>query len=189
MLSYTDLKKGTLFVMNGEPHEIVESSFSRMQQRKAVVRAKIRNLVSGKIIDQGFQPSDQFKEADIEKRPLIFLFHHRGVYTFSDSTDKGRRMSMGEKDLGEKAKWLKTNTEVTALFFDGKLISFLLPVKMEFRVIEAAPGVQGDRSQGGTKPVTLETGSVIQVPLFINQGDTVRINTETGAYAERAEKA
>src|SRR3989344_6112585 len=153
MLAYTDLKKGTAFIWNDKPYEVLESSFSRMQQRKAVVSAKIMDLTTGKILETSFQPSNQFQEADIEKRTLNFLYYHRGEYVFSNPANPKER--------------------------------FVLDLK----VTETPPGVQGDRAQGGTKAATLETVAGIQVPLFINQDDIVRVNTETSEYAERMEKA
>lgn len=188
MLSYTDLKRGVLFIYNGEPHEVLEANFSRMQQRKAVVQTKIRNLASGKIYEVSFQPNDQFKEAEIEKRPLVFLYEHRGEFVFADPQNSKGRFSLGEKMVGSNKKWLKSNTQLSAFFFENKLLNLILPVKMDFKVIEAPPGVQGDRAQSGTKSVTIETGAVIQAPLFINADDVIRVNTQTGEYAERAEK-
>lgn len=189
MITYTELKKGTLFVMNGDPYEIVDSSFSRMQQRKAVVQAKIRNLITGKMVDTTFQASDQFEEADVKKKMLLFLYVHRGEYVFTDPDNRQQRFSLDEAQVGDHKKWLKPNTQITALFFDERLLNFVLPIKMDFKVTEAAPGIQGDRATSGTKSATLETGAVIQVPLFINTDDIVRVNTEIGTYVERVEKA
>lgn len=189
MLSYTDLKKGVFFLRDGKPHEVLDASFSRMQQRKAVVQAKIRDLETGRITETSFQASNRFEEAEIEKRSLVFLYHHRGEYVFSNPEKPKERFPLSENAVGGSAEWLKKDTPVTALFFGEKLLAFSVPVKMDFRVTDAPPGVIGDRSQGGTKSATLETGAVIQVPLFINQGDIVRVNTETGEYTERAEKA
>ena len=188
MLSYTDLKKGVLFIYNGVPHEVLEANFSRMQQRKAVVQTKIRSLISGKTFDINFQPSDQFAEAEVEKKTLTFLYQHRGEFIFVDPRDPKNRFPMPEKIIGDQKKWLKPNTQLTALFFKNTILNLVLPIKMEFKVTEAPPGVQGDRAQSGTKSVTIETGAVIQAPLFINTGDIIRINTQTGEYAERMEK-
>ncbi|MDP3771846.1 MAG: elongation factor P [bacterium] len=188
MLSYTDLKKGVQFVRDGEPCEVLEANFSRMQQRKAVVQAKIRNLRTGKTLDTTFQPSDQFEDAMIEKRPFSFLYEHRGEFVFTDPADKKKRLTLSAERVGDSAKWLMPNTSVEALFFNDELLSFKLPVKLDLTVTEAPPGVQGDRAQSGNKAVTLETGTIVQVPLFINTGDIIRINTETGDYVERVKK-
>lgn len=189
MLSYTELKKGTLFVKDGTPFEVLDSSFSRMQQRKAVVQAKIRNLVSGKQQDLTFQPSDHFEEANVTKKPLIFLYEHRGDFVFIDPDNRQKRFTLTADQVEDSRKWLKPDMLITALFFDEKLLNFIVPIKMDFKVTEAAPGIQGDRATSGNKSATIETGAVIQVPLFINTGDTIRINTETGTYTERVEKA
>lgn len=188
MLSYTDLKKGVLFIRDGKPFEVVDANFSRMQQRKAVVNARIRDLTNDKLIDVTMQPSDYFEEAAVEKRPLIFLYAHRGEYFFADPDKRQNRFPLKEEVLGDNKNWLKPNTELMALFFNNKLLTLTLPIKMDLEVTEAPPGIQGDRAQGGTKAVTLETGAVIQVPLFINTGDIVRVNTQTGTYAERVSK-
>ena len=189
MLSYTDLKKGVQFIRDGEPYEVLDASFSRMQQRKAVVQAKIRNLRTGKQVDLTFQPSDHFEEALIEKRLFIFLYTHRGEYIFTDVSDKKNRITLSDAHVGDRKKWLKTNTEVEMLFFHNQMLSFTLPIKMDLKVTEAPPGIQGDRSSSGNKAATLETGAVVQVPLFINTDDVIRINTESGDYVERVEKA
>lgn len=188
MLSYTDLKKGVVFVKDGDPYEVIESSFSRMQQRKAVVQAKIRSIATGKLYDITLQPSDQFEEADIERRALQMLYAHRGEYVFINPANKQERFSLSEGALGENKKWLKSNTDITAIFFRNKLLNFTVPIKMDFKVTETPPGVQGDRATAGTKSATLETGAVVQVPPFINAGDIVRINTQSGEYSERVHK-
>ncbi len=189
MLSYTDLKKGVVFLLEGEPYEVVEASFSRMQQRKAVLQAKIKNLKNGKLLDRTFQASDVYEEANIEKRTLMYLYGHRGEYVFNDPKNPHVRYTLNEEQISDHKKWLKPNTEITAVFLEENLLTFTLPIKMDFKVTEAPPGIQGDRSQGGTRAVTIETGAHVQVPLFINTGDTIRINTETGDYTERVTKA
>jgi len=188
MLSYTDLKKGVFFVMNGEPYEVLESHFLRMQQRKAVVQTKIRNLASGKVLDRNFQPSDGFEEAEVGKVPAVFIYSHRGEHWFAEDGNPKNRFMLSPEIVGESFQFLKPNTKVTALAFGEKIIKVTLPVKMDFEVAEAPPAIKGNTAQGGTKVVTLEGGAKISVPLFVNAGDIVRVNTETGEYVERVEK-
>lgn len=205
MLSYTDLTKGILFVMDGEPWEVLESHFLRMQQRKAVVQTKIRNLISGKIVERNFQPSDGFEEAEIEKKSAMFIYKKpvRGPasakasagkpeevdeYWFHEEGNPKNRFMLPGAVLGEPVQFLKPNTRVQTVVFGEKVIKATLPVKMDFEVIEAPPAIRGNTAQGGTKVVTLEGGAKINAPLFVNQGDTVRINTETVDYVERVEK-
>lgn len=189
MLSYSDLKKGVLFVRDGKPYEVIESSFSRMQQRKAVVQARVRDLTNGKIIEITPQASDYFEEADVVKRPLVFLYRHRDDFVFAEPGRPQQRSTLTKEKVDDVGRWLKPNTEITAVFFNDTLLTFSVPIKMDLKVTDAPPGIQGDRSQGGTKSITLETGAVVQAPLFINTGDIVRINTESGDYVERVEKA
>lgn len=186
MLSYTDLTPGTAFILDGEPYEVLEYQFVRMQQRKPSVQTKLKNLISGKIISKTFQPSDSLKEAEIEKEELSFIYAHRGEYVFQQGKE---RIILKEETLEESAKYLKANLNVTAYKFDGKIINIKLPVKVDYVVKEAPPGFKGDTATGGTKSVTLENGLQINVPLFIEAGDVVRVNTESGQYAERVKKA
>jgi elongation factor P len=185
MIAYTDLTKGILFVMDGQPWEVMDSHFLRMQQRKAVVQTRIKNLVTGKIVDRNFQASDNFEEAEIEKKPAMFIYANRGEYWFHDEGNAKNRFQISEELLGDAAKFLKPNTKVLTTVFNGDVIGAELPVKMEFKVIDSPPGIKGNTAQGGTKSVTIEGGAKINAPLFVNEGDVIRINTETGDYVER----
>ena len=189
MLSYTDLKKGAMFVMNGEPWEVLEAHFLRMQQRKAVVQTKIRNLMTGKVLDRNFQPSDNFEEAEVLKKDAVFIYSSRGEAWFHETGNPKSRFSLPEGVIGEKAQFLKQNTNVKTVVFNEKVIGMIPPIKMELKVTEAPPAVKGNTAQGGSKVVTLETGAKISVPLFVNEGDIVKVNTETGEYTERVEKS
>lgn len=199
MLTYNDLKKGVMFVLDGEPYEVLEYEFLRMQQRKPVAKTKIKSLLTGKVVERNFHYSDSFEQADIEKQPVKYLYNHRGEYWFSGLADPAKRFALKEDVIGEPAKFLKPNTEVIAVKFSdptfvkdyggqGKIINIEVPIKMDLKVKDAPPGVRGDTAQGGTKAVILETGAVINVPLFVNAGDMVRVNTETGTYVERIQK-
>lgn len=187
MLSYTDLLKGVVFVMDGDPYEILESHFLRMQQRKAVVQTKIRNLMTGKVLDRNFQPSDSFEETEVERKPAVFIYSHRDQYWFMEENNPKNRFLIPEETIGDAKQFLKPNTTVALLLFGEKIISVKLPIKMDFKVIEAPPAIRGNTSQGGTKVVILETGAKVSTPLFINEGDKVIVNTETGQYVERVQ--
>lgn len=187
-LGYTDLKPGAVVIIDGQPYEIQSASFLRMQQRKAVVQTKFKNLLTGKIIDRNIHQNETFEEADIEKRAVKYLYGHRGEFWFAETSDLGKRFSLSEEVIGSAAKFLKANTEVIAVVFNGKIVSIKPPIKVDLLIKDTAPGNRGDTVSGGRKSATLETGAIIQVPLFIDVGDLVRINTETGEYAERVEK-
>ena len=188
MLSYTDLTPGTQFIMDGEPYEIVDYQFIRMQQRKPSVQTKIRNLISGKVLDRNFQSSEQFEEAEVEKKPAIFIYKAKGVFWFHEDGNPKNRFSLEGGVLGEAAEFLIPNTKITSVVFRDKVIKILLPIKMDLKVTDAPPAVKGNTAQGGTKIVELEGGANISAPLLISTGDIVRINTETGEYVERVEK-
>jgi elongation factor P len=184
-IAYTDLTKGVLFIMDGAPYEVLESHFLRMQQRKAVVQTRIRNLITGKLLDRNFQPSDSFEEAEINKKNAMFIYETKGQYWFHEEGNPKNRFSLASDVLGDPAQFLKPNTKVITYVFNEKVIKVEIPIKMEFKVIEAPPSIKGNTAQGGTKSITIEGGAKINAPLFVNEGDMIRVNTQTGQYVER----
>lgn len=188
MLSYTDLTKGIVFVMDGEPYLVLEYNFLRMQQRKPTVQTKLKNLITGKIVAKSFQGSDSFEEAEIDKQPIMFLYSSRGEFWFCKTGNPKNRFQLKKETVVDQAKFLKPNTELIAYKFMDKIINLELPVKMDYKVVEAPPSYKGDTATGGSKTVKLENDLQIQVPMFINEGDVIRVNTSTGEYVERAEK-
>lgn len=185
MLSYSDLKPGTLFVLNGQPYEVLEARFLRMQKRKPVMQTKIKNMFTAKIISRNFQPSEQFTEAKIEYKKAKFIYQHQGKFVFCERDNPSSRFELNEDLINKNKKFLKPNTELDAVIFNDGIINIRLPIKMNFKVIEAGPGIQGNRATSGTKPVKIETGAMVNVPLFIKTGDVIKINTQTGEYGER----
>jgi len=188
MLSYNDLKKGTLFMWSGEAYEVLEYNFVRMQQRRPTAQTKIRNLKTGAVSIQSFKQSDTFNELEIERKKAIFLYGHRGEYVFHLEGDPKSRFTVPEAILGDKTRYLKPNTPVDARYIESELLDIVIPIKMDLKVVEAPPSIKGNTAQGGLKQVKLETGMSLNVPLFINEGDTIRINTELGEYVERVNK-
>jgi len=188
MLSYSELKKGTAFILDGEPYEVEDSQFVRMQQRKPVMQTKIKNLITGKVVSRNFHQNEVFHEADIVGKEMLFLFAHRGQYTFIEPGNPKDRVVLEEAMVGDVARFLKNNLPVTFLSFEEKIIGIRMPVKVEYLVKEATPADKGNTVQGATKEAILENGLSVQVPLFINPGDVVAVNTETGDYSERVEK-
>ncbi len=186
MLTHTDLKPGVQFIYEGQPWEVLDANSMKMAQRRPVIRTKIRNLVDGRVQEQSFQQGDVFNEADLEKKDIKFLYQTKGQYFFCDIKDPSNRFSFEEDHIGPQAKYLKPNEPVMGILFEGKIITFKLPIKVQLIIKESAPGVKGDRAQGGTKEAILESGAVIQVPLFIEEGDVIEVNTETGTYVKRA---
>lgn len=188
MLDYSDIKERTYIVWDGAPHEVLSSHIFRKQQRKPVNQTKLRNLITGSVTERSFHQSEKVEEAEIELRDMVYIYKRRGEYWFSYKNDPRNRFSLPASMIGEQMKFIKPNSVVEGLHFKDSVIGIRVPIKVELEVTDAPPAVKGNTAQGGTKQVTLESGAVASVPLFINEGDVVRINTETGEYTERVEK-
>jgi len=185
MLSYFDLRKGVKFILEGQPYEVLEFQQIGRAQDVVVAKTKIKNLITGKVLERNFHQDDTFEEAEISKIEVKFLYSHKGKFCFSEIQNSSRRFELNEEQIGEGSKFLKPNQILTGIVFQNKVINVLLPIKVQLKVIEAPPGLKGDRAQAGTKMVTLETGAKINVPLFVEVGDILEINTETGEYVRR----
>ncbi len=188
MLDYNDLKPGTIFILDNQPYEVLEFNFMRMQQRKPVAQTKIRNLITGKTLNRTFQHTDSFEEAEINYKKAKFLYAHRDKFVFCEPENSASRFELPQEVIGEQSKFLKSNAEVQLVLFENKIINIELPIKMEFKVIEAPPAIRGNTAQGGVKQVKIETGAQVSAPLFVEEGDYIVINTKTGEYTERRQK-
>ena len=189
MLSYSELKNGTLFVLDGDPYIVLEYHFLRKQQRKPVAQTKIRNLRTGKMAERTFHQNESFEEANIQKEPAIYIYESKGEFWFHKKDNKSARFSLAQDIVGDKMKYIVQNTEVTVHIFQDEIINIEIPIKVDLRVTEAPPNVKGNSAGASTKEVVLETGMKLTTPMFIEAGDTVRVNTETNQYIERVEKA
>lgn len=188
MLEYNEILKGRVILFNDEPYEVLDAHVFRKQQRKPVNQTKLRNIITGKVTEQAFHVSEKVEEADLSTRNVKYLYANRGERWFCAENNPADRFTLPEELIGAQAQFLKVNSVVEALVFDEKIIGIKLPIKMDLKVTEAAAAVKGNTAQGGTKQVTLETGATLFVPMFINEGDVLRINTQTGEYVERADK-
>jgi elongation factor P len=188
-LAYNEAKERTYIVVDGSPYEVLSSHVFRMQMRKPVNQTKLRNLITGKVVEKSFHQSETIEEADIEFTTITFLYQNRGEFWFCEEGNPKNRYKLEADLIGASGKFLKPNMPVEAMVFDEKIIGIKIPVKMELKVIDAPPAVKGNTVQGGTKIITLEGGATVNAPMFINEGDIVRVNTETNEYVERVEKA
>ena len=184
-LGVNDLRPKTYFIYEDQPYMVLETHHLKMQQRRPVVQTRMRNLLNGKVLERNLAQSDVFEEADIERKAVKFLYNHRDEYWFADPNDASKRFKLGADLIGDLAKFFKPNTILEALSWNGDIINISLPIKMQFRVTEAPPGIRGDTATGGSKQVTIDTGATLNVPLFVNEGDEIIVNTETGQYVER----
>ena len=184
-LSYSGLKKGIKIILDDEPYEIIEASFLFKGRGHSVLQAKLKNLITGNLISKTFHPADTFEEAEISKIEVKFLYSHRDKFFFCETENPTKRFNLTTDQIGEPGKFLKPNQIIEGIIFEGKVINISLPIKIQLKVIEAPPGVKGGRAEPGTKTVALETGAKINVPLFVETGDIVEVNTETGQYVRR----
>ena len=185
MLEYNEITVHKYIIFEDEPYEVIDAHVFRKQQRKPVNATKLRSLLTGRIVEHSFHVSDKVREADISMKEVKYLYTNRGEYWFSEALDPSKRFKLPEEMIGAAAKFLKPNILVEAMLFDERIIGLKLPIKMELKVTEAHETTKGNTAQGATKSVKLETGAEIQVPMFIKEGDTIRVNTETGSYADR----
>jgi len=188
LISHSELKKGLKIIIDNEPYEILEAMPLKKAQRRVVIQTKIKNLINSNVYERNFHQGDVFEEAEIEKFQAKFIYSHRDKYFFCDIQNPSKRFDLSKEKLGEKVKFLKPNQIIEGLIFEGKIINISLPIKIQLKVVQAPPGVKGDSAQSGRKVVTLETGKELNVPLFIEEGDIIEINTEKEEYVRRIEK-
>ncbi len=186
MYTITDLKPGRAVNLDGEPYLVLSSQFGRKSQSKANMQCKLKNLKTGAVVARNFQGSEKIEEADIGYRRVQFLYGNGEMYTFMDSQSYDQ-FDLDKETLSDVLPYMKDGVEVDAIVFDEKPIGIKLPSTVNLEITDTPPGVKGDTAQGGSKPATLETGLVVQVPLFINAGTKVKVNTETGEYMSKAE--
>jgi len=185
MLEYNEILPKKLILMDGEPYEVLDAHIFRMQQRKPQNKTKLKGVINGRVVEMTFHQSEKAEEAEIDEKEVKYLYNSRGEWWFADPKDPAKRFKLTDEIVGEGGKFLKANSVVKVMIFNEKIFGIKFPVTVELKVVEAPPAVRGDTSKGGSKMVTLENGATINAPLFINEGDIIKINTETGEYRER----
>lgn len=184
MYEITDLKPGRAIQLDGEPFIVLSSVFGRKSQSKANMQCKLRNLKTNAVVARNFQGSEKIEPADVGYRKVQYLYNDTINFTFMD-LDSYDQFELSSDVIGESAGYLVEGNEVDALMFADAPIGIQLKSTVDLKVVETIPGVKGDTATGGNKPAKLETGISVNVPLFINEGDTVKVNTETGLYMTR----
>ncbi len=189
MLNYNEIKPKKYIVLDDEPWEVLTSQITKKSRQKASNQAKLKSLKTGKVIERAFHQADSVIEADISKKAIKYLYNNKGEFWFSEKNNPKERFVLSESIVAGSAKFMKENTLVDALVFDfgdeEEIIGIKLPIKVDLKVVEAPPNIKGNTSAGGNKKVVLETGAEVSTPLFIEAGEIIRVNTETGTYAER----
>lgn len=185
MYEITDLKPGRAIELDGEPYVVVASVFGRKSMAKANMQCKLRNLITGAIVARNFQGSEKIAPADVGYKKVQFLYSNNDAYTFMDLQSYDQ-FDLSADVIGDAAGYLVDGAEIDALMFQDRPIGIQIKATVDLKVVETMPGVKGDTATGGNKPAKLETGISVNVPLFINEGDKIKVNTETGMYMARA---
>jgi elongation factor P len=183
-LSTSDFKTGLTIEYEGNVYQIVDFQHVKPGKGGAFVRSRIKNLMTGNTIDKTWRAGDKMDQAIVERRNVDYLYRDGDDLVFMDMEDY-EQLTLPAKQIGDAANFLKDNTSVQLVQWKGILLNIELPNTMEFVITQSDPGVRGDTAQGGSKPATIETGAVVTVPLFVNEGETIRVDTRTGQYIER----
>ncbi len=184
MISTTDFRNGTRLELNGQPYYIVEFQHVKPGKGGAFVRTKLKNYKTGGVIDRTFRSGERLPEPNLEERQMQFLYAAGDSYAFMD-TETFEQFTYEKEQLGDNVDLLKEETVVRVLIHEHEPIAVNLPIFIELKVVEADPGVRGDTASGGTKPAVVETGAVIKVPLYLEAGEVIKIDTRTREYVER----
>ncbi len=184
MYSTPDFRKGLKIEINGEPFVITDFLHVKPGKGGAFVRTTLKSLITGNVTDKTFRSGEKVDAPDLEEKSMQFLYESDGEYHFMD-TETYEQLFLTADQLGESKNYLQENVEVTLLFHNGKPIGVDVPIFVELKVSETEPGLKGDTASGATKPATLDTGMTVQVPLFVTEGDILKIDTRTGKYIER----
>ncbi len=185
MISSNDFRPGVTIEIDNQVWQVVDFQHVKPGKGAAFVRAKIKNLQTGAVIERTFNAGEKLPKAQVDRRPMQYLYADGDSFNFMDAETYDQVM-LTKDQLTEALNFLKENMEITVLFFNGTIIGVELPNSVDLTVVETDPGIRGDTATGGTKPAKLETGYVVKVPMFINEGDVLRIDTRSGAYIERA---
>ena len=185
MIKAVNLKAGKIITFNGQLHEVVEAQHYKPGKGGAIVRTKLKNLKTGSIISETMRPDDSYDEAYIEQKPMQYLYKDSHGFCFMDESTY-EQIHISEEKVGDAADYMKENMTVTANIYDGNVMSVTPPIQVTLKIVETEPGFRGDTVSGATKPATLETGKVVKVPLFVENGEVIKVDTRTGEYAGRA---
>ncbi|PZC46393.1 MAG: elongation factor P [Chloroflexi bacterium] len=184
MISYSDLKRGIVLELDGEPWQVIEYQHTKMQQQAPTLTLRIKHLKTGQVLERKLPGHRPLQLAQVDHREAQYLYGEDGLYNFMDQ-ETFDQYPVGDEQIGDAKNYLIEGAVVGVVFFNDNPIAIELPTSVELAVTETNPGYKGDTAQGGTKPATLETGLVLQVPLFVNEGDKVKVDTRTGSYLER----
>lgn len=183
----SDIRKGLKMMMDGQPFTVVDFQFVKPGKGQAFTRVKIRNMATGAVLERTFKSGEKLEPADVEERSLQYIYPESGDFVFMDA-DTGEQITVPGDKVGDDAKWLSDGMKVDVTLFNGLAIGVSLPSHVVLQIVGSEPGVKGDTASGATKPATLSTGAVVNVPLFVQEGEWVKIDTREGTYLERVNR-
>ncbi len=185
MISAGDFRNGVTIELEGNIYQIIEFQHVKPGKGAAFVRTKLKNIVSGGVVEKTFRPTEKCEQAHIDRKDMQYLYQDGSLYYFMDN-ETYDQVSLGEDTVGDALKFVKENETCKVCSHKGTVFSVEPPLFVELEITETEPGFKGDTATGATKPATVETGAVVNVPLFVNQGDVIKIDTRTGEYLSRA---
>ena len=185
MISAGDFRNGLCFEMDGQVYQVVEFQHVKPGKGAAFVRTKYKNVKTGSVVERSFNPNEKFEQAQLERRDMQYIYADGDLYYFMD-TDTYEQTPIHSDKIGEGTKFLKEEMVCKVVSYKGDIFQVELPITVELEITECEPGVRGDTTNNANKYATLETGAVVKVPLFVNQGEKIRVDTRTGEYLERA---
>ncbi len=186
MISSNDFRPGVTVELEGQVWQVVEFQHVKPGKGAAFVRTKMKNLQTGSVIERTFNAGVKVPKAQVERKPMQYLYNDEGTSFYFMDNETYDQIMLTKEQLEDAINFIKEEMEVTVLFFNGAVIGVDIPNSVELKVVETEPGIRGDTATGATKPAKLETGYIVRVPLFVNEGDVLRIDTRSGAYLERA---
>ena len=184
MIAAGDFRNGVTIEVEGQIYQIIEFQHVKPGKGAAFVRTKLKNIKSGGVVEKTFRPTEKCPKAHIDRKSMQYLYADGGLYNFMD-TETFEQIALSAENVGDSLKFVKENEMVKLCSHNGNVFSIEPPITVELQITESEPGVKGDTATGATKPAILETGAKILVPLFVNQGDTIKIDTRTGEYISR----
>ena len=185
MISSSDFRTGVTIEIDGEVWQVIDFQHVKPGKGAAFVRTKMKNVRTGSVVERTFNPGEKIPKAHVDNRKMQYLYENDEMYVFMDN-ETFEQSELSKEQLGDALKYLKENMDISIMMFQGTILGVDLPNSVDLEVVECDPGVRGDTATGATKMAKLETGYSVRVPLFINQGDVLRIDTRTGSYIERA---
>ena len=187
MYDTSDIRKGLKILIEGDPYVVDDFQFVKPGKGTAFTKTRVKNLITGSVLDRTYRSGEKLESANVEEREMQFLYHEGENYCFMDNTTY-EQVFVSADILGDDAQWMPDNTNANVVFFDERPVGVSLPNFVELEVTQTDPGVRGDTATGATKPATLSTGAVINVPLFVEEGEWLKIDTRSGQYVERVKK-